>query len=65
MYKIMIDFDKCQACGDCVDTCPSEVLVVTHKDGKDVADAVKPDDCIGCEACVATCPEEAIKLEEI
>jgi NAD-dependent dihydropyrimidine dehydrogenase PreA subunit len=65
MYKILIDFDKCQACGDCVDTCPSEVLVIAQKDGKDVADAAKPDDCIGCESCVAGCPEEAITVEEV
>jgi NAD-dependent dihydropyrimidine dehydrogenase PreA subunit len=65
MYKIIINFDKCQACGDCVDTCPSEVLVVAQKNGKEVADAVKADDCIGCESCVATCPEEAIVVEEV
>lgn len=65
MYKITIDWDKCQACGDCIDTCPSEVLVMAQKDGKDVAAAAKPEDCIGCESCVAGCPEEAINVEEV
>jgi len=64
MYKIIIDWDKCQACGDCVDSCPSEVLVIAQKDGKDVAQAMRPEDCIGCEACVAACPEEAITVTE-
>ena len=64
MYKIIIDWDKCQACGDCVDSCPSEVLVITEKDGKQVAEAARPEDCIGCEACVAACPEEAIEVVE-
>jgi NAD-dependent dihydropyrimidine dehydrogenase PreA subunit len=64
MYKIIIDWDKCQACGDCVDTCPSEVLVMNQQNGKEVADVAKAEDCIGCDACVATCPEEAIQIEE-
>jgi NAD-dependent dihydropyrimidine dehydrogenase PreA subunit len=64
MYKIIIDWDKCQACGDCVDTCPSEVLVMGKQNGKEVADVAKAEDCIGCEACVGICPEEAIQIEE-
>ena len=65
MYKITIDWEKCQACGDCIDTCPSEVLVLAQKDGREVADVASADDCIGCESCVATCPEEAIQIEEV
>jgi NAD-dependent dihydropyrimidine dehydrogenase PreA subunit len=64
MYKIIIDWDKCQTCGDCVDSCPSEVLVMGQKDGKEVAEAAKAEDCIGCEACVGICPEEAIQVLE-
>ena len=65
MYNIIIDWGKCQACGDCVDSCPSDVLVVAEKNGKEVADAVRAEDCIGCDACVGVCPEEAIVVEEV
>jgi NAD-dependent dihydropyrimidine dehydrogenase PreA subunit len=62
MYKVTVDMDKCEACGDCVDTCPSEVLALVEVDGREVAQAVAQDECIGCEACVG--PTEAITVTE-
>jgi NAD-dependent dihydropyrimidine dehydrogenase PreA subunit len=61
---VIIDIDKCEGCGDCVEVCPSEVLALVEVDGKEVAKAVNPDDCIDCGACEAECPEEAITLAD-
>jgi len=64
MYTVTVDIDKCEACGDCVDTCPSEVLALVEVDGHEVAQAVAQEECIGCEACVGVCPTEAITVTE-
>ena len=34
-YFIVIDTDKCDGCGDCVDACPQEVFEVMDEDPND------------------------------
>jgi ferredoxin len=63
--QISLDIEKCEVCGDCVDTCLTEVLVLAESDGREVAEVVDADQCIGCESCVAVCPEEAITITEV
>ncbi|AEG16974.1 MULTISPECIES: ATP-binding protein [Desulfofundulus] len=60
MYVVTVDRDKCEGCGECVDSCPGSVLEM--KDGK--AFVVNSDDCLGCETCVSVCPSGAVTLEE-
>jgi len=66
MYVITIDIEKCQACGDCVDTCPNEIFAIAEEDGKKYAMvAGDPDECIGCLSCEAACNEGAITVTEL
>ena len=65
MCQISLDIEKCEVGGDCVDTCPTEVLVLAESDGREVAEVVDADECIGCESCVDVCPEEAITITEV
>lgn len=65
MCQISLDIDKCEVCGDCVDTCPTKVLVLAEFDGREVAEVMDTDECIGCESCVAVCPKEAITITEV
>jgi NAD-dependent dihydropyrimidine dehydrogenase PreA subunit len=60
MPNIIIDYDKCEACGDCVETCPAEVLEM--QDGKPVV--VNIDECLECESCVEVCEPGAVTMEE-
>lgn len=60
MPKPIIDQEKCQVCGACVDACPQECF---EKKG-DKVEVAKPDECIGCQACVGACPHEAISIED-
>lgn len=62
MPKPTINYDKCTACGTCVDICPVPEKVFEKQDGKVVV--TKPDNCIGCKACEVQCPESAITVED-
>jgi NAD-dependent dihydropyrimidine dehydrogenase PreA subunit len=59
MTKVIIDFDKCEGCGECVDTCPGEVFEM--QDDKPVV--INEEECMECESCVEVCEQDAITLE--
>ena len=53
-----VDAEKCTGCESCLESCPSEAIVM------DVEKAViKVDDCVDCGVCVDECPVEAITME--
>ncbi len=62
MVKIIIDHDKCDGaeCGECVDVCPMEVLII---DGDKIAIQNK-EECSLCEVCMDVCPQEAVDVKE-
>jgi NAD-dependent dihydropyrimidine dehydrogenase PreA subunit len=66
MYVITIDIEKCEACGDCVDTCPGEAISIVEEDGKKYAMYTgDPDDCLGCYSCEEVCEEGAVTITEL
>lgn len=60
-YSVIVDSDKCNGDGECVDICP--VSVYELQDGKSVP--VNAEECLGCESCVEVCPTSAIVIEEM
>jgi len=65
MYIVTIDIEKCKACGDCIENCPSLVITLEEDDGKKYAIfSGSPDDCIGCLSCESSCEEGAITVTE-
>ena len=49
--------DKCDGCGDCLNVCPKDAIVMNKETGKaEVLEAL----CIGCGACLPSCSKEAL-----
>ncbi len=55
--SVVVDHEKCTGCGECVDRCFVDEIIV--RDGK----ALIGKDCKGCGRCVEVCPENAVRLE--
>lgn len=60
--QIFIDEEHCRGDGLCVAFCPSSVLEITEKNGRQVAQAIKPELCSMCYTCVGQCPQRAIQI---
>jgi len=54
----VVDKDRCEGAGDCIDVCPTEAI--TMQDGKAVVDE---DLCGDCGVCEDACPHEAIQMQ--
>ena len=55
-----IDEQWCIGCTLCLDACPTDAIVGTHKSMHTVIETY----CTGCELCVPVCPIDCIELEE-
>ena len=59
--RVIIDLQRCNGCGRCLDSCPTDVLRMT--DGEDPkAFAAYPIDCQMCNLCVNDCAVDAITI---
>ncbi len=56
---ILIDYERCDSCGECVRGCPAKVLEFLESS----VVVANPQDCLVCCYCVEVCPKEAIKVE--
>jgi len=64
MPNIIIDKEKCKACGICVDVCPKKLITIgdeTNSSGSKFAVFNGEDKCVGCALCAVSCPDIAIK----
>ena len=59
-WNVIVNADKCNGDGECVDICPVEVYEL--QGGKAVP--VNAEECLGCDSCVEVCPSDAITVEE-
>jgi DNA-directed RNA polymerase subunit D len=58
---IEIELKKCDACGKCVEQCPTKTLEI--QENKAVVSKDHMLDCHLCHACIDSCPKEAIKVK--
>lgn len=58
-YLAEVDEDACVNCGECVETCPMEMISL--EEGSSAV--VDETGCIGCGVCVMRCPADALLLK--
>ncbi|MBT3224244.1 MAG: 4Fe-4S dicluster domain-containing protein [Proteobacteria bacterium] len=58
---VLIDEDRCKACGLCIDVCPPKVLYLSEGEfntkGYCPVRVSDNDGCTGCAACAVVCPD--------
>ena len=55
---VAIDAGRCDGCGACIDSCPTDVLRLDAATNRAVA--AYPADCCICFLCQEDCPQDAI-----
>jgi ferredoxin len=67
-YLPVLDVDKCNGCGKCVDVCAVEAMgLVSASDPikkKKKRAAINEELCLGCGICVRACAKDALRLAE-
>ena len=58
---VKISTALCVACGNCVETCPRQVLGIISLLQHQHVHVDQAAECIGCLKCAATCPQKAIQ----
>ncbi|MEM1620074.1 MAG: 4Fe-4S binding protein [Fervidicoccaceae archaeon] len=57
-YSLIVDREKCDLCGKCVEVCPARCLAMGRS-----SLVVESEKCIACYACVLLCERGALRLE--
>jgi heterodisulfide reductase subunit A len=60
-YIPVVDQEKCEGCGVCIEVCPYGAMQITKKDGRKVAENIAAA-CKGCGACGSSCVHKAINM---
>lgn len=60
-HVAVIDEAWCIGCTLCIDACPTDAIVGTHKR----MHTVDEPHCTGCERCIPVCPVDCIRLENV
>jgi NAD-dependent dihydropyrimidine dehydrogenase PreA subunit len=64
-----INLDLCDGCGDCIDSCPADVLrIIDNNDGSRLdtwkVQIAYPQECHSCGLCEMDCHVDAIKVDK-
>ena len=61
MYVVTIDAETCGGCGQCAESCPSQIITMVEGKAEVTGDN---SECLGCQSCVIVCAAESVALQE-
>jgi len=61
MFVVTIEPEECDGCGQCADSCPSQIISMVEGKAEVTGDSAE---CLGCESCVIVCASGVVKVEE-
>jgi len=62
-YRVVKDYEKCHACGECVRRC--QFFAHTFDESADEKPVYDREKCVGCGSCGQGCPSGALHLEPV
>jgi len=62
--RIVIDTERCKACGLCIEVCPKKDIVVSEESNRSgyFPAKAKNENCTACSRCAIVCPEGIIEI---
>ena len=61
MFVVTIREEACVGCGECAETCPSQIIEMVEGKARVTGDAAE---CLGCESCVIVCAANGVTMDE-
>ncbi len=61
MFLVSINTEECVGCGQCAESCPSQIIEMVEGKAEVTGDAAE---CLGCQSCVIVCTIEGVTVEE-
>ena len=65
MGRIIVDRERCKACGLCQSSCPKKLIVFgkePNSQGFYPVEPVPEEQCTGCAVCAEMCPDVVIEV---
>ena len=65
---IVVDIERCKACGLCVEACPANVIQLAkqvNNKGYNYSYMENPEACTGCTSCSLVCPDSVITVYRV
>lgn len=63
--KVVIDAERCKACGLCIHVCPRKIIGLgetANTKGYYAVEIREPEQCTGCAFCALVCPDVALTV---
>lgn len=61
MFLVTINTEECTGCGQCAESCPSQIITMVDKKAQVSGE---PSECLGCQSCAIVCDAGGITVEE-
>ena len=61
MFLVTINTEECTGCGQCAESCPSQIITLVDQKAQVTGET---SECLGCQSCAIVCVPGGITVEE-